>query len=81
MALCGGARYPERCRSGVLAALLPLGLGHALAVAAALIVALLIGAIVPLPYLRWIVAGILISLGVSRLFAIATPAGPACASA
>jgi hypothetical protein len=58
----------ERRRSGVLAALLPLGLGHALAVAAALVVALLVGAIVPLPYLRWIVAGILIPLGVSRLF-------------
>ena len=58
----------ERRRSGVLAALLPLGLGHALAVAAALVVALLVGAIVPLQYLRWIVAGILIPLGVSRLF-------------
>lgn len=58
----------ERRRSGVLAALLPLGLGHALAVAAALVAALLVGAIVPLPYLRWIVAGILVPLGVSRLY-------------
>jgi hypothetical protein len=58
----------ERRRSGVLAALLPLSLGHALAVAAALVVALLLGVIVPLPYLRWIVAGILIPLGISRLF-------------
>jgi hypothetical protein len=57
----------ERRRKGVLAALLPLGLGHALAVAAALVVALLVGAIVPLPYLRWVVAGILIPLGISRL--------------
>jgi hypothetical protein len=57
----------ERRRRGVLAALLPLGLGHALAVAAALVIALLVGAIVPLPYLRWIVAGILIPLGLSRL--------------
>lgn len=56
----------ERRRSGVLSALLPLGLGHALAVAAALVVALLVGAIVPLQYLRWIVAGILIPLGISR---------------
>jgi hypothetical protein len=53
----------ERRRSGVLAALLPLGLGHALAVAAALVVALVIGTIVPIHYLRWIVAGILIPLG------------------
>lgn len=58
----------ERRRSGVLAALLPLGLGHALAVAVALVVALLVGVIVPLHYLRWLVAGILIPLGVSRLF-------------
>jgi hypothetical protein len=57
----------ERRRHGVLAALLPLGLGHALAVAAALLVALLVGAIVPLQYLRWIVAGILSPLGLSRL--------------
>lgn len=57
----------ERGRRGVLAALLPLGLGHALAVAAALMVALLVGAIVPPQYLRWIVAGILIPLGISRL--------------
>ena len=58
----------ERRRRGVLAALMPLGLGHALAVAAALVVALLLGAIVPLQFLRWIVAGILITLGISRLF-------------
>lgn len=58
----------ERHRSGVLAALLPLGLGHALAVAAALVVALAIGTIIPLHYLRWIVAGTLIPLGVISLF-------------
>lgn len=58
----------ERRRNGVLTALLPLGLGHGLAVAAALVVALLLGVIVPLQYLRWIVAGILITLGISRLF-------------
>jgi hypothetical protein len=58
----------ERRRSGVLAALLPLGLGHALAVAAALVVALAIGTILPLHYLRWIVAGTLIPLGMICLF-------------
>ncbi|HXJ06377.1 MAG TPA: hypothetical protein VNH65_14825 [Candidatus Acidoferrum sp.] len=57
----------ERRRSGVLSALLPLGLGHGLAVAAALVAALLLGVIVPLQYLRWIVAGILIPLGISRM--------------
>jgi hypothetical protein len=58
----------ERRRRGVFSALLPLGLGHALAVGAALIIALLVGAIVPLHYLRWLVAGILIPLGVIRLY-------------
>jgi hypothetical protein len=58
----------ERRRSGVLTALLPLGLGHALAVAVALAVALLVGAIVPLQYLRWIVAGILIPLGIRCMY-------------
>jgi hypothetical protein len=58
----------ERRRGGVLAALLPLGLGHGLAIAAALVVALLLGVIVPLQSLRWIIAGILITLGISRLF-------------
>jgi len=57
----------ERHRSGVLAALFPLGLGHALAVASALAVALLVGVIVPQQYLRWIVAGVLIPLGIVRL--------------
>lgn len=58
----------ERRRGAVLSALLPLGLGHALAVAAAIGVALLAGIIVPLYWLRWLVAGILVVLGVSRLW-------------
>lgn len=58
----------ERRRKGVLAALLPLGVGHAVAVAAALAIALIVGAVVPLAYLRWIVAAILIPLGIIRLF-------------
>jgi hypothetical protein len=37
-------------------------------VAAALVLAILVGAIVPLHYLRWIVAGILLPLGVICLF-------------
>jgi hypothetical protein len=58
----------ERRRGAVISALLPLGLGHALAVAAAVGVALLAGAVLPLQWLRWLVAGILTLLGVSRLF-------------
>jgi hypothetical protein len=49
-------------------ALLPLGVGHALAVAAAIAVALVVGVVIPIHHLRWPVAGILISLGVMRLF-------------
>jgi hypothetical protein len=57
----------ERRRGAVLSALLPLGVGHALAVGAALVFALLAGAVMPLQWLRWVVAAILIGFGVSRL--------------
>jgi hypothetical protein len=58
----------EKRRGAVLRALLPLGAGHALAVAAAIGVALAIGVVIPLGWLRWPVAGVLISLGVLRFF-------------
>jgi hypothetical protein len=46
----------------------PLGAGHALAVAAAVGVALAIGAVVPIGELRWPIGGVLVSLGVMRFF-------------
>ena len=58
----------EGRRSAVLRALLPLGAGHALAVAASIGVALAIGAVVPVAWLRWLTAGVLVSLGVLRAF-------------
>jgi hypothetical protein len=58
----------ERRRGAVLRALLPLGAGHALAVAGAVGVALAIGAVVPLAWLRWPTAGVLVSLGALRVF-------------
>jgi hypothetical protein len=58
----------ERRRGAVLKALLPLGAGHALAVAAAVGVALTIGALVPIAWLRWPTAGVLVSLGALRIF-------------
>jgi len=58
----------ERRRGAVISALLPLGVGHALAVAAAVVVALLAGMVLPLHWLRWLVAGTLTVLGLSRLF-------------
>jgi hypothetical protein len=58
----------ERRRTAVLAALLPLGLGHALAVGVAVVIAVIAGVVIPIQWLHWILAGTLISLGVSRLF-------------
>ena len=58
----------ERRGAAVWRALLPLGMGHALAVAAAVAIALLVGTVIPIRHLRWPVAAILIALGVSRLF-------------
>jgi hypothetical protein len=58
----------ERRRGAVLRALVPLGAGHALAVAGAVGVAFAIGAAIPIGQLRWPLAGILVSLGVLRLF-------------
>jgi hypothetical protein len=56
----------ERRRGAVLRALLPLGAGHALAVAAAVGVAMAIGAMVPIAWLRWPTAGVLVLLGALR---------------
>ena len=58
----------ERRRGAVLRALLPLGAGHALAVAGAVGVALAVGSVIPLGWLRWPIAGVLVSLGVLRFF-------------
>ena len=58
----------ERRRGAVVRALLPLGIGHALAVAGAVGIAFAIGTVIPQSWLRWPIAGILISLGVLRLF-------------
>src|SRR5918999_2499531 len=58
----------ERRRGAVFRALLPLGAGHALAVAGSVGIALAIGAVVPIHALRWPIAGALVSLGVMRFF-------------
>jgi len=57
----------EGRRAAVWRALLPLGAGHALAIAAAVAVAAVAGAVVPIHEIRWPVAGILIALGAFRL--------------
>ena len=58
----------ESRRGAVLRALVPLGAGHALAVAATLGATLAIGFAIPIGWLRWPIAGVLVSLGVLRLF-------------
>jgi hypothetical protein len=57
----------ERRRGAVLRALVPLGAGHALAVGAAVAAAAAIGAVIPIGWLRWPVAGVLVSLGLFRV--------------
>ena len=58
----------ERRRGAVLRALVPLGAGHALAVAGAVAAALAIGAVIPIAWLRWPLSGVLVSLGILRFF-------------
>jgi hypothetical protein len=57
----------ERTRRALWPALGPLALGHALAVATALAVALTLGRIAPLGVLRWVVAVALLVVGVDGL--------------
>jgi hypothetical protein len=54
-------------RGAVWNALTPLALGHALAIAAAIAAAGVVGLIVPLEVLKWSTAGLLVALGVFRL--------------
>ena len=57
----------ERRSNAVWRAMLPLGAGHDLAVAAAVLVAILAGAILPMNLLRWSVAAILVLFGITHL--------------
>jgi hypothetical protein len=57
----------ERRRGAVLRALVPLGAGHALAVAGAVGTALVVGFVIPAGWLRVSVAAVLTSLGAFRL--------------
>jgi hypothetical protein len=46
----------------------PIGIGHACAVAAAVLLGVLAGVVLPLDSLRWPIAAFLVALGVVRLF-------------
>jgi hypothetical protein len=54
-------------RRAVWAALGPLAVGHAAAIAVAIVVAGVAGFVLPLDALRWVTAGLLVGLGVYRL--------------
>jgi hypothetical protein len=57
----------ERKRAAILRALLPLAVGHALAIGAAVMLAATVGRVTPLGVLRWMVAGALLVVGADGL--------------
>jgi hypothetical protein len=65
----------ENRAAAVWRSLLPLGLGHACAVAVVVGVGLLAGVVMPTSVLRWPIAAILVTLGVWRLFRQRHPRG------
>ncbi len=64
----------ERSGGAVWRALGPLALGHAGAILSAVAAATLVGRVVPVGGLKWIVAGLLIALGLRHLFRHRHPA-------
>ena len=65
----------EKRRSAVLAALLPIALGHAAAIAVAILLFHFVQQMVPIHMLKWFVAAILFALGFYRLFRAGHPRG------
>lgn len=63
-----GLGLQEQKGSAVRRALWPLALGHGLAIGVAVLLAALVGFILPLGALKWTVAAILVGLGLYRLF-------------
>ncbi len=57
----------EQRRAAVWSALLPLALGHALAIGVTLLLVGIIGLVIPFEILKWIVAAILIAFGTYKL--------------
>ena len=62
-----GLGLQEQRRAAVWAALLPLALGHALAIGGTILVVGVVGLVIPLQTLKWIVAAVLVSAGVFQL--------------
>jgi hypothetical protein len=65
----------EKRRSAVIAALLPIALGHAVAIAVAILILRFLQQFFPMNLLKWGVAAILFALGVYRLFRASHPRG------
>ena len=62
-----GRGLQERDRRALWRALGPLALGHALAIGAALLLAITLGKVLPLHWLRWVVAAALLGVGLDGL--------------
>jgi hypothetical protein len=65
----------EKRRSAVIGALLPIALGHAAAIAVAILLLTLVQHFLPMNLLKWAVASVLFTLGVYRLFRANHPRG------
>lgn len=65
----------EKRRSAVIAALLPIALGHAAAIAITILALDIVQRVLPLRVLKWPVAAIIFALGILRLFRASHPRG------
>ena len=65
----------EKRGTAVVRALLPIGVGHAVAIGATLVLLVAFQFLLPLAILKWIVAAILFGLGTYRLFRSSHPRG------
>jgi len=65
----------EKRRSAVVRALLPIAVGHAAAIAIAILLLVLLQRLIPFQVLKWPVAAITFALGIYRLFRASHPRG------
>jgi hypothetical protein len=65
----------EKRRSAVVRALVPIALGHAVAIAVAIVILVLLQHLIPLHVLKWPIAAIIFALGIYRLFRARHPRG------
>jgi hypothetical protein len=65
----------EKRRSAVVGALLPIALGHAAAIATAILLIVLLQHLIPIHRLKWLIAAVIFGLGSYRLFRASHPRG------